>query len=361
MENILRPFAEITFKEELDALKKQDSGSRPPSWHLSPESVVQYIMGGKSGKTNISPKYIGHRRLIEIAVATLATDRALLLSGVPGTAKTWISEHLSAAISGDSTLLIQGTAGIMEESIRYGWNYALLISKGPGMGALVPSPVMKAMEQGKMVRIEELSRIPSEVQDALITLLSEKIIPIPELNTSVQAISGFNLIATANSRDKGIHEMSSALRRRFNTVVMPLPATIEEEINIIQFRVSELSHLWATVSEQKALHTIEQLVVIFRELRQGLSIDGQIKIKSPQSTLSTAEAISVMINTLTLQSFFSAGKENPHDLAASMSGAILKDTEKDLPVWKEYLDKVMRKRPEYKKLYSACMDLIQQY
>lgn len=361
MENILRPFAEVTFQEELKALIKQDTGNRPQNWHLSPEAVVQYIMGGKAGKTEISPKYIGHRRLIEIAVATLATDRALLLSGVPGTAKTWISEHLSAAISGDSSLLIQGTAGIMEESIRYGWNYALLISKGPGMEALVPSPVMKAMEQGKMVRIEELSRIPSEVQDALITLLSEKMIPIPELNTSVQAISGFNLIATANSRDKGIHEMSSALRRRFNTVVMPLPATIEEEINIIQFRVSGLSHLWATISEQKALHTIEQLVVIFRELRQGLSIDGQIKIKSPQSTLSTAEAISVMINTLTLQSFFSQGKENPHDLAASMSGAILRDTEKDLPVWKEYLDKVMRKRPEYKKLYAACMDLLQQY
>src|ERR687893_1819678 len=92
-------------------------------------------------ETEITPKYVGQRRLIELAVATLATDRALLLLGVPGTAKTWVSEHLAAAVSGDSTLLVQGTAGTGEEALRYGWNYARLIAEGPTPDALVPSPV----------------------------------------------------------------------------------------------------------------------------------------------------------------------------------------------------------------------------
>ena len=77
------------------------------------------------------------RRLVEIAVASLATDRGLLLLGVPGTAKTWLGEHLAAAISGTSTLVVQGTAGTPEEALRYGWNYARLLADGPSRAALV--------------------------------------------------------------------------------------------------------------------------------------------------------------------------------------------------------------------------------
>ena len=101
---------------------------------------MTYLLGGElADGTVITPKYVGPRRLVEVAVATLATDRALLLLGVPGTAKTWVSEHLAAAISGDSTLLVQGTAGTAEEAIRYGWNYARLLAEGPSPAALVPS------------------------------------------------------------------------------------------------------------------------------------------------------------------------------------------------------------------------------
>ena len=78
-----------------------------------------------------------------------------------------MSEHLAAAISGDSTLLVQGTAGTAEEAIRYGWNYARLLAEGPSPAALVPSPVMTAMRTGAIARIEELTRIPADVQDAL--------------------------------------------------------------------------------------------------------------------------------------------------------------------------------------------------
>src|SRR5688572_13495754 len=179
---ILRAHAEQARAEELEALARLDEKQRPPGWRLSPWAVVTFVLGGRlADGTEVSPKYIGDRRLVEIAVATLATDRALLLLGVPGTAKTWMSEHLAAAISGDSTLLVQGTAGTGEDAIRYGWNYALLLAEGPSRAALVASPVVVAMGSGKLARVEELTRIPSDVQDALITILSEKALPIPEL------------------------------------------------------------------------------------------------------------------------------------------------------------------------------------
>src|SRR5690606_1912183 len=210
---------------DLKARGRHDPRPRPPNWRLSPWAVATYILGGTlDDGTAIAPKYIGSPRLIEIAIATLTTDRALLLIGVPGTGKTWLSEHLAAAVSGDSMLLVQGTAGTSEEVIRYGWNYASLIARGPSAEAMVPSPIMTAMRDGKVARVEELTRIPSDVQDALITILSEKLLPVPELGKAVQAIKGFNVIATANDRDRGINDLSSALKRRFNTVVLPLPA-----------------------------------------------------------------------------------------------------------------------------------------
>ena len=238
---VQRRHAEEEYAHELAALATGDDRARPPGWRLSPSAVVTYLLGGEAADgTPIVPKYVGSRRLIEVAVATLTTDRALLLLGVPGTAKTWVSEHLSAAISGDSTLLVQGTAGTPEEAIRYGWNYARLLAEGPSRAALVDSPVMRAMSTGGIARIEELTRMPSDIQDSLITVLSERTLPVPELNGEVQARKGFNVIATANDRDRGVNELSSALRRRFNTVVLPVPAGVDEEVDIVARRVAQL-------------------------------------------------------------------------------------------------------------------------
>src|ERR1700755_1580809 len=233
----LRPHAEDQYADELALLAAADDRPRPPGWAPSPQAVVTYLLGDGA---KITPKYVGPRRLMEVAVSTLVTDRALLLLGVPGTAKTWVSEHLSAAISGDSKLLVQGTAGTAEEAVRYGWNYARLLAEGPSAEALVPSPLLVAMRTGTIARVEELTRMPADVQDSLITMLSEKTLPVPELTTEVQARRGFNVIATANDRDRGVNELSSALRRRFNTVVLPVPASAEEEVDIVTRRVAQL-------------------------------------------------------------------------------------------------------------------------
>ena len=181
MSEELRLSAEEVYASELQALAKSDKRARPENWRMSPQAVVTYLLGGKSTDgTAITAKYVGNRRLIETAVATLATDRALLLLGLPGTAKSWVSEHLAAAISGSSQRMIQCTAGTDENQIRYGWNYAILLAKGPSREALVKTPLTRAMEEGSIVRFEELTRMGSDVQDTLITILSEKTLPVPE-------------------------------------------------------------------------------------------------------------------------------------------------------------------------------------
>ena len=358
MNDILRPRAEDRYADELAALATTDDLPRPPGWKLSPRAVVTYLIGGTlpSGMVVI-PKYIGSTRLIEVAVATLATDRALLLLGVPGTAKTWVSEHLAAAVSGDSTLMVQGTAGTPEEAVRYGWNYARLLAEGPSPAALVPGPVMRAMERGSLVRIEELTRMPSDIQDALITVLSEKTLPIPELGSEQRAARGFNLIATANDRDRGVNEMSSALRRRFNTVVLPLPATPEEEIAIVTRRVAELGEAIEMPAARHPADEIRRVVTIFRELRGGVTDDGRVKLKVPTATLSSAEAISVIMSASALAVHFGDGSLAVGDLASGITGAVIKDPLHDAVAWREYLETVVRDRAGWADLYQASRDL----
>jgi MoxR-like ATPase len=358
MATILREHAEQLFAQELEELQKADDGKRPHNWKLTPQAVVTYLIGGRlKNGFEVSPKYIGNRRLMEIAVATLTTDRALLLYGLPGTAKSWVSEHLAAAISGDSTMIIQGTAGTSEESIRYGWNYARLLAEGPSEKALVETPVMRAMKDGKIVRIEELTRIGADVQDTLITILSEKTLPVPELNTEVQATKGFNVIATANNRDKGVNELSSALKRRFNTVILPVPDSMEEEIDIVRRRVESFEKIMELPAEKPALQEIRRIVTIFRELRSGVTIDGKSKLKIPTGTLSTAEAISVVNNGLAMAGYFGDGRLNSSDLAAGIVGAVVKDPVQDKVVWQEYLETVVKTREDWKDIYRACRDL----
>ncbi|HEY0581984.1 MAG TPA: AAA family ATPase [Chloroflexota bacterium] len=359
MLGVVRRHAEEEFAEELEHLAAADTRARPPSWRLSPWAVTEYLLGTRlADGFEITPKYIGDRRLVEIAVATLATDRALLLLGLPGVAKSWLAEHLAAAISGDSTLLVQGTAGTAEEAIRYGWNYALLLAEGPSTRAMVPSPIMLAMQTGRIARVEELTRMPSEVQDALITILSEKTLPVPELNDEVQARKGFNLIGTANNRDRGVNELSSALKRRFNTVVLPVPATLAEETHIVEMRVAALGKALELPSEPAALEEIRRVVTIFRELRAGATEDGSVKLKTPSGTLSPAEAISVVTSSLTLAAHFGNGRLAAADVAAGLVGAVIQDPVRDTIAFKEYLETVMRERDGWRDLYRATRELL---
>jgi MoxR-like ATPase len=355
--DVLRAPAEDLYADEIGALIQQDKDPRPPGWRMSARAVHTYISGGMAGKREISPKYIGHPRLVEIAIATLITDRALLLIGEPGTAKSWLSEHLAAAINGDSTKVVQGTAGTTEEQVRYTWNYAMLIAQGPSQEALIKSPIFRAMESGTLARFEEITRCASEVQDAMISLLSEKRISVPELASELPARKGFSVIATANTRDRGVNDMSAALKRRFNIVILPTPKTLETEIEIVRKRVRELASGLSLRAKLPADEAIEKVVTIFRELRLGQTLDGKNKLKTPSGVLSTAEAISVLANSMALAGSFGSGEVGADDLAAGLQGSVVKDEEKDRTTWQEYLTNVLKKRgADWRPLFKACSE-----
>ncbi len=358
-QNVQRLPAEELYQRELDALISAETDPVPTGWRMSPRSALAYLTGGISVKgVEITPKYMGSRRLVEIAIATLVTDRALLLIGEPGTAKSWLSEHLSAAVNGDSTKVVQGTAGTTEEQIRYSWNYAMLIAKGPCPEAMVKSPVYRAMETGSIARVEEISRCASEVQDALISILSEKRLSVPELGLEVPARKGFSVIATANTRDKGVNDMSAALKRRFNIVVLPAPSDMATEMEIVSTRVAQLSAGLDLSARQPDGDVVEKVVTIFRELRGGTTLDGKQKLKATSGVLSTAEAISLLANSMALAGSFGDGRVSDADLAAALQGAVVKDEDKDKLAWKEYLENVMKKRGSaWLPLYRACREL----
>jgi MoxR-like ATPase len=355
---VLRLPAEQEYAHELEALAKHDKHPRPEGWNLSPRAVLTYLLGGKAGDVEVRPKYLGNARVIEIAIATLATDRALLLVGEPGTAKSWVSEHISAAVAGTSLLMVQGTAGTTEEQVRYSWNYALLLAEGPSEKALVPSPIYKAMAQGKLVRFEEISRCPSEVQDTLITLLSEKVLAVPELGFYLPAKRGFNLIATANTRDRGINDMSAALTRRFNKVELPVPRDVDTEVRIVSKRVAEIGTSLELPAPPPAEEAVRKIVQIFQELRRGQTLDGKQKVKQPSGVLSTAEAISLLGNSMALAGHFGDGTVGDRDLAAGLHGVVIKEETRDAGAWTEYLENVMKKRgADWRDLYNACKEL----
>jgi len=354
-EKLLRLPAEKLYDKEIQHLIKAEKHPVPSGWKMSPRSVLAYICGGKVGRKMITPKYIGHRRLVEIAISTLVTDRALLLIGEPGTAKSWLSEHLSAAINRDSGKVVQGTAGTTEEQIRYTWNYAMLLANGPSDEALIKSPIFRAMEEGSIARFEEITRCASEVQDAMISILSEKRISVPELEKEVPAKKGFSIIATANTRDRGVNDMSAALKRRFNLVVLPAPADLDTEVEIVRKRVSELAVNLDLNAAVPADESIQKVVTIFRELRAGMTTDGRNKLKTPSGVLSTAEAISLLANSMALAGNFGTGSVGDADIAAGLQGAVVKDDDKDHFVWEEYLGNVMKKRgSNWSGLYQAC-------
>jgi MoxR-like ATPase len=360
--------AETRRADELAALRAGDHHPRPPGWQLSPRLVETFIMGsdkpfpGADGRpVPITPKFVGDRRLVQVAIATLASDRALMLTGAPGTAKSWLSEHLAAAISGTSGLTIQGTAGTTEEQIKYGWNYALLIAEGPTRRALVESPILRGMTGGLVVRFEELTRCAAEVQDALISVLSEQQVVIPELDEVVRAQRGFAVIATANTRDRGVNDMSAALKRRFNFVTIPVVGDLDQEIKIVTRRSREtLDQLGIAAHVPLPRDLVRLLATVFAELRAGQTLDGQTKIKSPTAVLSTAELISTVGDSALLADFFGSGEPTAADAYRAFLGTVTKEGPADVDILQEYLETVVRPRKDkpWPAFYAAGRDLI---
>ena len=340
MNELIKPLAEQRFQDEIEILKnwdEQNQHPRPHAWQLSPQAVVKFIVGGMAGDKPISAKYFGADRAVQVAVATLTTDRALLLYGPPGTGKSTLSELLAAAICGNSQLIVQGTAGISEEKVLYEWDYAYRLSKGTDTGALVKTPIFRAMEEGKLARIEELTRIPSDVQDALITILSEKMMPIPD-------------------KDKGVNDLSKALSRRFNTVRLELPDDEQTEIQIVEHQVGRLCKAEDLPLPINLPDEIKRVVRIFRELRDGQS--GSEKIEKPSATLSPAEAISVISQAISMSAYFGGDDSiQAEHIASGLEGVVVREAE-DRQVFRNYTDRILKNRAADRDLDEALRQIL---
>ncbi len=364
-QKFIKPPVEVRYKEELDALAANDTSRKPENWVLSPKAVRTFILGSSKPitasdgrKIEIRKKFFGNDALVERCIITLAGSRGLMLVGEPGTAKTMLSELLSAAISGISTNTVQGTAGTTEDMIKYSWNYALLLAKGPVREALVPSPLYVGMSKGIITRFEEITRTPAEIQDSLISVMSDKVLNIPELDEEglLFARPGFNIIGTANIRDKGVNEMSSALKRRFNFETVEPVKDIRLEKQIIMNEVEE-SALADRIGMPIDTDVAELLAMTYHELREGISDTGT-KIEKPSAVMSTAEAVSVYYQTLSNAWYYEHPKMSIDDLTQNLTNAVCKDTKDDLEKLKAYFNTVVKLRAEkvggiWKDYYTA--------
>lgn len=364
MQESIKPPVEVRYKEELEVLRNTDTGRRPENWRMSPMAVRTFILGSaqpiqyEGREYHIEKKYFGNNALIERCIVTLAGNRGLMLVGEPGTAKTMLSELLSAAISGVSTNTIQGTAGTTEDMIKYSWNYALLLAKGPSREALVPAPLYVGMEKGILTRFEEITRTPAEIQDSLISVLSDKVLNVPELGDDgfLFARPGFNVIGTANTRDKGVNEMSSALKRRFNfETVMPV-REVSLEKQIILNEVTKLAGEGGVKMDADE-DVAELLASTYHELREGISSYGH-RIDKPAAVMSTAEAVSVYYQTMLTGYYYGEGRMDVDCLVQNLVGAISKENKDDLDKVKGYFNTVIRDKSNkegglWKQYYEA--------
>lgn len=353
---VLRPPAEEVHADELARLADVDKGPRPPGWNLSPKSVRRFLIGDSTQK--ISRKFYGDDALVERAIVDLMGEQGLILVGEPGTAKSMLSELLTTAISGQSNLVVQGSAGTTEDHVRYGWNYALLLAEGPTERALVPSPVLEAMRLGRIVRLEEITRCPPEIQDTLISILSEKVIAIPELGKqkAVFARPGFNVIATANLKDRGVHEMSSALKRRFNfETVLPI-ADPELERELIDRQLARRLDR-AQVEVQMPAEVLELLVSTFQDLRSGKTREGA-PVPKPEAVMSTAEAVNVAHAAALDAVYFGDGRVSGAHVARQLGGVVLKDNADDIRKLRAYVDHVVKERSRRSKAWSEMLSVL---
>jgi MoxR-like ATPase len=346
--------AEAEYQEELERLRQADEHPVPPGWCMSPVAVGKFVEGDK--QLGIERKFVCEPGVVTRVVIALCTNRGALLIGEPGTAKSLLSELIAAAASGDSSLMIQGGAVNSISQLLYTWNEALLRQLGPCFEALVPSPLLRAMRDGKFLRFEEIARCPQTLQDSVLSILSDRVISIPELAGDegvIYASEGFNIIATSNSVDEGVNRMSAALKRRMNFEIVKPIAQLSDEIEVV-VRQTEKLNTKAGITIKPDPLVLEVLVTIFHELRNGQTLAGRSTDRLAGAAMSTAEAVAVA-HALSVHAFYyTEGRMSDENLVHFLLGSALKDKPEDRRRLRHYFDTeiAQRKGAHWNALYA---------
>jgi MoxR-like ATPase len=358
-ERVQRIPAEVRFAEELERLRQRDKFPVPPGWRMSPIAVEKFISGDDGLK--VARKFVAESGVVRRIVISLCTNRGCFMVGEPGTAKSWVSELLAAAVSGDSTLVIQGSAVTSVSQLLYDWDHARVSRTGVRKEALIPGPLYRGMRDGKLVRFEELSRCPQSLQDAILSVLSERIISIPELGDEdgiLYAAAGFNIVATSNSVDEGVNKMSVALRRRLNFETIRPIRHLQDEIDVVMKELAMLNRN-SGIDITPAAEVIEVLVTMFHELRSGQSLDGRSTHRLAGAALSTAEAINVAHALSVYAFYYNDGVMKIDDLVHFIIGAALKDKPDDRRRLKFYFEtEISQKQGKAWQVVYAQRDLL---
>ena len=181
------------------------------------------------------------------------------------------------------------------------------------------------------MRFEEITRCPLEVQDSLLSVLSDRVLAIPELAGEAGMLfarEGFNVIATANTRDRGVNEMSAALKRRFNfETVFPIRSA-DEELALVK---RESAKLLARRAFRRRLPTTccRCSSPASASCASAVTADGS-GIEPLTSAMSTAEAVSVAHAIGVRGHFLRGDAGRPEDIVECLAGAAAKDNKDDL-------------------------------
>jgi MoxR-like ATPase len=210
---ILKGFDGAPSGEELEALDevreelKENEILREKSLEISPEAYFglhlkqlkeykKQLEGGKIVETD----YV--KEQIEGINVHLRSSKPVLIYGHLGSGKSELAMHTAEKYSGKKAIIISGSKNISQAEF-YGHQILTVDRKtGSTVSDFFMGPVYKAMEEGRIVIIDEINAIPHEVLISLNHILTRKVgdkINIQQdSGREIEIKEGFGIIMTGN-------------------------------------------------------------------------------------------------------------------------------------------------------------------